>query len=91
MDTMQKYMYNSMHTENLYDVANSAVRMNVNGSSGDCFRTTGGVTQEYLISPYFSRRIMFDELDKMVSKDGRNIPYLRLPMTMTFFLMTCRN
>ena len=64
--------------EQLYDKATSAVQMN--GSIGECFRTTVGVRQGCLLSPtlfnIFLERIMSDALeehDGKVSIGGRNI------------------
>ena len=68
--------------EQLYDKATSAVQMN--GSTGEWFRTTVGVRQGCLLSPtllnIFLERIMSDALeehDGKVSIGGRNIINLR--------------
>ena len=68
--------------EQLYDKATSAVQMN--GSTGEWFRTTVGVRQGCLLSPtlfnIFLERIMSDALeenDGKVSIGGRNITNLR--------------
>ena len=83
--TMRKYNIsaNLVRTiEQLYDKATSAVQMN--GSTGEWFRTTVGVRQGCLLSPtlsnIFLERIMSDALeehDGKVSIGGRNITNLR--------------
>ena len=83
--TMRKYNISAnlvRTTEQLYDKATSAVRMN--GSIGEWFRTTVGVRQGCLLSPtlfnIFLKRIMSDALeehDGKVSIVGRNITNLR--------------
>ena len=83
--TMQKYNIgaNLVRTiEQLYDKATSAVQMN--GSIGEWFRTTVGVSQGCLLSPTLLNivleRIMSDALeehDEKVSIGGRNITNLR--------------
>ena len=83
--TMRKYNIsaNLLRTiEQLYDKATSAVQLN--GSIGEWFRTTVGVRQGCLLSPYlfniFLERIMCDALeehDGKVSIGGRNITNLR--------------
>ena len=69
-------------TEQLYDKATSAVKMN--GSTGEWFKTTVGVRQGCLLSPtlfnILLERIIFDALeahDGKVSIGGRNITNLR--------------
>ena len=68
-------------TEQLYDKATSAVKMN--GSIGEWFRKTVEVRQGCLLSPtpfnIFLQRIMSDapeEYDEKVNKGGRNITNL---------------
>ena len=72
--------------EQLYDKATSAVQMN--GSIGELFKTTVGVSQGCLLSPtlfnIFLERIMSDALeehDGKVSIGGRNITICGLLMT----------
>ena len=68
--------------EQPYDKPTSAVQMN--GSIGECFRTTVGVRKGCLLSPtlfnIFLERIMSDALEEYngkVSIGGRNITNLR--------------
>ena len=82
---MRKYNINAnlvRAIEHLYDNAISAVQMN--GSTGEWFRTTVGVRQACLLSPtllnIFLERIMSDALeehDGKVSIGGRTIINLR--------------
>ena len=69
-------------TEHLYDDALSAVQ--INGSTGEWFRTTGGVRQGFLLSPslfnIYLERIMPGALEELVGKasiGGRTITNLR--------------
>ena len=69
-------------SEQLYDKATSAVQMN--GSLGECFRTTVGVSQGCLLSPTFFNIFLgwnmsdaLEEHDGKVSIGGRNITNLR--------------
>ena len=85
MATMHKYIISAnlvRTTEQLYDKTISAVQMN--GSIGECYRTTVGVTQGCLLSPnlfnIFLERIMSDALeehDGKVSIGDKNITNLR--------------
>ena len=88
--TIRKYNINAnlvRAIEHLYDDALSAVQ--INGSTGEWFRTTGGVRQGFLLSPslfnIYLERIMpnaLKELDGKASIGGRTITNLRFTMTL---------
>ena len=88
--TIRKYNINAnlvRAIEHLYDDALSAVQ--INGSTGEWFRTTGGVRQGFLLSPslfnIYLERIMpnaLEELDEKASIGGRTITNLRFTMTL---------
>ena len=83
--SMRKYNINANFVraiEHLYDDALSALQ--INGCTGEWFRTTGGVRQGFLLSPslfnIYLERIMPDaleELDEKASIGGRTITNLR--------------
>ena len=80
----------------LYDNAISAVQMN--GSTGEWFKTTVGVRQGCLLShtlfKTFLERIMSDAQEEhveKVSKGGRTITNLRFSMTLVLLLRKSKN